>query len=153
MSATYLITAPTFHRKRVFQNQRFGEVLAELLMHCRRQYDFLLHDYVIMPDHVHLLLTAAADADIATIVKGFELAFSDELERQYGYSGKLWGDEVSQRKIETAEEYAEAARHIYSNPVRGGFCDREGEYRMSSRSSRWVLDPLPGSMRPALQSA
>lgn len=153
MSATYLVTAPTFHRKRLFQNQRFGEVLTEILMQCRQQYDFLLHDYVIMPDHVHLLLTADADADIAGIVRSFRLTFTDQLMREFGYHGEIWSNEVSQRSIETAEDFAAVARHIHSNPVRGGFCEHEREYGMSSRSSRWVLDPAPEALRPALQSA
>jgi putative transposase len=153
MSATYLITAPTFHRKRVFQNQRFGEVLTQILMRCREQQHFLLHDYVIMPDHAHLLLTTSADAEPGSIVKRFQQAVVDELFRDFGYSGEIWGAALSERRIDSPERYAEAARQIHSNPVRGGFCDREGEYRMSSRASRWVLDPLPESLRPTLQSA
>lgn len=147
MSATHFLTLPTFHRKRIFQNERFGEVLTEVLMESRQRFEVLLHDYVIMPDHVHLLLTAGGEA-AATVVSGVQRKFADEITRQYGYSGEVWEPEFRDQQVKTAKDCAECTKHIHSNPVRVGFCDKPGQYRMSSTASRWVLDPLPEALRP-----
>ncbi len=153
MPSTYLVTAPTFHRKRIFQNERYGEALTEILMRGRQAADLLLHDYVIMPDHVHLLVTAKSQADVLSAVNSLRQSFVEELKREFGYSGEIWDAVVREREIGNAQEYADAVRHIHSNPVRVGFCETPAAYRMSSRSSRWILDPLPENLRPSLQSA
>jgi putative transposase len=152
MSATHFITAPTFHRKRVFQNELFGEVLTEALMRWRHEQALLLHDYVIMPDHVHLLITVQDKTDVTAAVQSLQHGLAEELSRQYGYGGKVWEPHFRDLEVHDAEECAECVRQIHSNPVRVGFCDKPGEYRMSSRSSRWMLDPLP-EWRTARQSA
>jgi putative transposase len=147
MSATHFITLPTFHRKRIFQNERFGEVLTEVLMHGRRHLEILLHDYVIMPDHVHLLLTTRDDVPAAPLVDALQKKFAKEIALQFGYSGEVWESQFKDQKIKSPQDCVECAKHIHSNPVRVGFCDKPGEYRMSSTGSRWVLDPLPEALR------
>jgi REP-associated tyrosine transposase len=145
MSATHFITLPTFHRKRIFQNERFGEVLTEVLMHSRRQFDILLHDYVIMPDHAHLLLTG--EVPVAQLINALQKEFAKEIALQFGYAGEVWESQFDDQEIKSAKDCAECAKHIHSNPVRVGFCDKPGEYRMSSTGSRWLLDPLPEALR------
>lgn len=154
MSATHFITAPTFHRKRVFQNERYGELLTEALMVWRQERALLLHDYVIMPDHVHLLVTVPDNTDVTAAVHSLQERLVEDLNRQYGYDGKVWEPQFRVLEVRDAEECETCVRQIHSNPVRVGFCDQPGEYRMSSRSSRWMLDPLPAlAARPARQSA
>lgn len=153
MSATFLVTAPTFHRKRLFQNERYGEALTEILMRCRQEHDLLLHDYVIMPDHVHLLVTGKTNSEALEGVRSLQKTFAENLRREFGYNGEVWETKFREGEIHSATEYAEAARHIHSNPVRVGFCEKPAEYRMSSRSSRWILDPVPESLRLSLRTA
>ena len=147
MPATHFITAPTFHRKRIFQNELFGELLTEDLMRWRQANELLLHDYVIMPDHLHLLVTAHSHREMAAALERLQAGFADELHRQYGYGGEVWGAMPRDREVHNAEQYEECARIIHSNPVRVGFCEKPAEYRMSSKSSRWILDPLPEALR------
>ncbi len=153
MPATFFITAPTFHHKRLFQNERFGEALTEILMRCRKQYDLLLHDYVIMPDHVHLLVTIRGNTDVASMMRGLQNALTDRLAAEFGYNGNIWETDFEQRTMHSAQEYDEAVQHIHSNPVRLGFCEKPAEYRLSARSSRWILDPLPEPLSEELQTA
>jgi len=149
MSATHFITIPTFHRKRIFQNQRYGELLTETLMHLRQEFKVLLHDYVIMPDHVHLLLTTYGAVDATTVVRTLQTRFANELTNQFGYSGELWEPAIRDHQVLNADDCTACVRQIHSNPVRGGFCEKPTEYQMSSPSSRWVLDPLPDPLREA----
>jgi putative transposase len=147
MSETHFITIPTFHRKRLFQNQRFGDLLAETLMQCCKQQKILLHDYVIMPDHVHLLITIQQGTTVADVVHLVQSGLEEELSRQYGYAGEVWAHPYRDQPLEHAEECAAAVRFIQSNPVRLGFCQQAREYAMSSKASRWMLDPLPEPLK------
>jgi putative transposase len=146
-SLTHFITAPAFHRKRIFHNQLFGELLTECLMRWRRSSGVLLHDYVIMPDHVHLLITVPAELEAQSAVQQLQRSFVEGLGNQYGYSGEVWERDFRVIEVRSLDDCERYTRMIRSNPVRNGFCDHPGEYRMSSKSSRWVLDPLPEGLR------
>jgi REP-associated tyrosine transposase len=55
--STYFITAATFQKHSLFQSDRMANLFLEVLLHYRTQQKYLLHEFVIMPDHFHLLLT------------------------------------------------------------------------------------------------
>ncbi|ABF43462.1 protein of unknown function DUF1568 [Candidatus Koribacter versatilis Ellin345] len=147
MSATHFITAPTFHRKRLFQNQKYGDLLTETLLSFRESYPVQIHDYVIMPDHVHVLLTIYGDLPANDAMQKLQRHFAEQVAQQFGYNGEVWETSFHNDQVNNAEDCARCVKKIHSNPVRVGFCDKPGEYRMSSKASRWVLDPLPENLR------
>ncbi len=53
----YFITACTFQKKNLLQSDRMAGLLVEVLLHYRAERKYLLHEFVVMPDHFHLLLT------------------------------------------------------------------------------------------------
>ena len=54
---TFFVTTVTHNRRRLFQVSRNAELLLETLQHYRAQGLYKLHAFVVMPDHIHLLLT------------------------------------------------------------------------------------------------
>jgi putative transposase len=54
---TYFVTSATWNRRRLFQVKTNAELFIETLQHYRRLGHYKLHAYVVMPDHIHLLLT------------------------------------------------------------------------------------------------
>ena len=56
-SGTFLVTSATYNRRRLFQLTTNADLFLETLQHYRREGHFLLHDFVVMPEHIHLLLT------------------------------------------------------------------------------------------------
>jgi len=147
MSCTHFVTALTFHRKRLFQNERYGDLLTDVLMRWRQERSIAVHDYVIMPDHLHVLFTVKNDAVASAAVTQLQKAFAKELTLQFGYNGEVWANDVRDRLVESVQDTASCVKMIHSNPVRVGFCETPAEYRMSSKASRWVLDPLPERLR------
>src|SRR6185437_2263321 len=54
---TFFISFKTWDRRRLLQSDRFCELLLDVLRDYRHQRKFLVHEFVFMPDHVHLILT------------------------------------------------------------------------------------------------
>jgi putative transposase len=54
---TYFVTSSTWQRRALFQSEKLPRLCLMVLYHYRRQSQFLLHAFVLMPDHFHLLLT------------------------------------------------------------------------------------------------
>ncbi|MGH9376107.1 MAG: transposase [Terriglobia bacterium] len=58
-ACTYFVTAKTWQNRALFQIPEVAEVVVKRLFTCRDQGAYLLHEFVVMPDHFHLLLTPA----------------------------------------------------------------------------------------------
>jgi putative transposase len=55
--STYFVTANVLERKSLFQVDKIARLFIEVLMDYRGQKKYLLHEFVVMPDHFHLILT------------------------------------------------------------------------------------------------
>jgi hypothetical protein len=63
---TYFITASAYEKLALFQSDRMGQLLMDVLFHYQRQSRYHLHEFVVMPDHFHLLLTPILPVTIAS---------------------------------------------------------------------------------------
>ena len=54
---TFFITSNTYQRQPIFRYEAKAKLFLDVLYHYREQKKYLLHEYVIMPDHVHALIT------------------------------------------------------------------------------------------------
>lgn len=86
---TFFVTTQTWMRKRLFQTDRNAALLIDVLRSCVRAGRFTLHDFVIMPDHVHLLLTTSPDITLEKAVRFIKGGFSFRLKRELGYTGEV----------------------------------------------------------------
>ena len=60
---TYFVTFATWRRQRLFVVERYARLFLRTIYAYGRQGKFQLHAFVLMPEHVHLLLTPAEDVD------------------------------------------------------------------------------------------
>jgi REP element-mobilizing transposase RayT len=107
-----------------------------VLQHCLRGNDrtMHLHAVVIMPEHVHLLLTPMRKADgwpfllrdILKLIKGPAARSGNILE---GTHGALWQDESFDHILRSNESFDEKLEYIRQNPCRSGLAARPEEYK------------------------
>ncbi len=94
---------------------------------------YLLHAIVVMPDHVHLVLTPLEDDEAATfglaeIMQGIKGTAAHSINRALGRKGAVWQSESFDRVLRSTEDLRSAAEYICANPVRAGIASSEGEY-------------------------
>ena len=83
---TYALTAVTHQRRSLFQRTTTAELFIATLFRYRDAGKFQLHAFVVMPDHVHILLTPAPDIAIercAQLIKG---GFSFAVRKEFLFS-------------------------------------------------------------------
>jgi REP element-mobilizing transposase RayT len=129
-STTYFFTFATKNRRALPEDAR-GLVLASCIHDHGRSY--VLHAAVVMPDHVHLLLTPLVDHEgntygLAQIMSGIKGASAHTVNRALRRSGSLWQAESFDRLVRSDESLREKAEYICANPVRAGLVDTEDEY-------------------------
>ncbi len=108
-----------------------------ILHGARRDYD--LHAWVIMPNHVHLLITPLTEAALfLRRLKGFSARRANESLGQTGQP--FWQDESYDHLVRSGEEYRRVARYISNNPVKAGLVQSIEEFPWSSAGGSG--DPL-----------
>jgi putative transposase len=125
ISGTFFVTAITYNRSRLFQVPANAELFLEILQHYRREGRYKLHAFVVMPDHIHLVLTTAdLPATMKLIKGGFSHRLASKLPTwQRGYTDHLI----------TNRDHLESRRtYIHQNPVRANLVPAAELYPHSS---------------------
>ena len=81
---------------------------------------YLLHDWVIMPNHVHLLLTPINGFTLKKIMHSMKSWTANEINKSTGRSGKLWQDESYDHIVRNAKQLRAISKYIIMNPVKAG---------------------------------
>jgi putative transposase len=76
---TYFVTSATASRRRLFQVEQNALLLIEILQEQRNKNRIKLHAFVVMPDHIHLLLTPAPEISLEKVMQYIKGAFSFRL--------------------------------------------------------------------------
>jgi putative transposase len=146
-SGTYFITVGTFQKQQVLQSDRMAGLLLDVLLDYRSQEKYLLHEFVLMPDHFHLLISPLLTLERALqLIKG---GFSCRAKRELGFHGEIWEKSFYDRRVRDWEEYSAFRRYIQKNPVKRALTDTPEEYRYSSSGSSVVLDAVPQRLKPS----
>ncbi len=109
---------------------------------CMAYLDFLgralaksgcsLHAYVLMTNHVHLLVTSRREGGIGTMMQSLGRRYVRYFNRQYHRTGTLWEGRFKSSIIESDRYLLACYRYIESNPVRAGMVLDAGHYFWSS---------------------
>ncbi len=130
----------------LFQTDSMAALLLDVLFRYRDQGKYLLHEFVIMPDHIHLLLTPTDTVEKAMhLIKG---GFSFRAKKELGFQGEIWEHSFYDRRVRDAAEYSQFREYIHRNPVKARLSESPEGYRYSSAAGVGVLDPLPQRLKP-----
>src|SRR5437868_11313361 len=88
-NSTYFITIDAYQHRRLLQSERSASLLIEVLLYYRNQGKYLLHEFVVMPHHVHLLLTPTG-ITIERAVGLIKGGFSFRRTRELNLKGESW---------------------------------------------------------------
>ncbi len=140
---TYFITTDTEQRHRTFQNVHAAAILENALVAYRDRGFYLLHRYVVMPEHLHAILTPADSTTLekaAQLIKG---GSSHEINKALLRKFPVWRPGFTEHLIRDQADYDNHVRYIDENPVKAGLAERPELYPYCSASSKHRLDPWP----------
>ena len=138
---TYLVTAVTAQRRRLFQVTATAELLERTIIDYHSQGRFLLHAFVIMPDHFHALITPAADVSLEKAMQYIKGGFSFRLKSKLD----VWMRSFNESQIMSGEKFLSCVRYIEENPVRRRLVEKAEAYPFSS-AGRGGLDLMPAHL-------
>jgi putative transposase len=140
---TFFITTITYNRRRLFQLPSNAELFLETLQHYRAEGAYKLHAFVIMPDHVHLLLTPNAKTISQTmnLIKG-------GLSRRIASKFPVWQRGFADHLILDRDHLESRRTYIHQNPVRAHITTTAELYPYSSAYLAPLQNPVKGLVPP-----
>ena len=141
---TYFVTAVAAKRRSLFQVTANAELLQQTILDYRSQGRFLLHAFVIMPDHFHALITPAPDVSLEKAMQFIKGGFSFRLKSKMD----VWERSFNESQILSVEKFVNCVRYVEENPVRRRLVSTPEDYPFSSAGLK-LCDPMPSHLKSA----
>ena len=150
---TFFVTSSTWGRRHLFRAQPMADLFLRVSFENRHKGRIFLHEFVLMPDHFHLVVTPAYDVSLEKAVQFIKGGYSFRVKKELGWSGEIWSTGFAEHRIKDAEDYENHRHYLFRNPVRAGLCERPEEYVYSSAYGRYELDPVPPALKRSQEGA
>jgi len=141
----HFITTSCYQRRPLLGSARSRDLFLDLLEQVRRRFHFVVVGYVVMPEHVHLLLSEPERGNPSVVMRVLKQSFARKLLRQLrstGGLGALWTEPVNESRVWqhrfydfvvfTERKRIEKLRYMHRNPVQRGLVLEPQEWAWSS---------------------
>jgi len=145
---TFFVSTNIQEFRRLLQSERSATLLIEVLYHYRAQHEYLLHEFVVMPNHLHLILSPTAAVTIEKTMQLIKGGFSFRAKKAFGWKEVIWHRSFNDRRLRNATEYSNAREYLLDNPAKAGICLRAKEWPYSSATGTFELDEIPQRLKP-----
>ena len=125
----HFITFSCYRRLPLLTSSRAKHLFLVSLERVRRAYGLLVYGYVVMPEHVHLLISEPARSNLAQAIKSLKQGISRQL---IGDLEHFWQTRYYDFNIHLHRTFVEKLRYIHRNPVKCGLCAHPEDWRWSS---------------------
>lgn len=143
----HYITSSCYHRRAWFADESNRDLFVDVLEYVRQRYHFIVVGYVVMPDHVHLLLSEPERANPSVVMQAIKQGFArrllaalragripppDDLRNQSFDAQHVWQRRFYDFVVRTYEKRQEKLHYIHQNPVRASLVLEAWQWRWSS---------------------
>jgi len=147
---TFFITSSTWGKRNLLQSDRAAELFLRILYEYRAQNKFRLHDFVVMPNHFHLLLTVGSEMTIERAVQFIKGGFSFRAGKELGLESPVWQKGFSEVRIRDSEGFLQVRTYVRSNPAARHLVANAADYPYSSAHPGFELDPISQGLQNQL---
>lgn len=141
---TFFVTSVANGRNPIFKKEEMARLFLDVLQGYRGQGRYLLHEFVVMPDHFHVIITPAADVPLEKAGQYIKGGFSFRAKKELAFRSLIWQDKgFTNHRIRDAEDYQKHREYIHQNPVKAGLAKTPSAYPYSSAFPEMEVDPAP----------
>jgi putative transposase len=121
------LTFSCYRRRAYLTAAAAMDLFEDALERVRLRYLFVVAGYVVMPEHVHLLVNEPKRALLSKMIQALKLSVS-----MRGRKRPFWQAHYYDFNVSGHEKFVEKLRYIHRNPVRRGLVARPEDWRWSS---------------------
>ncbi|MFH1397978.1 MAG: transposase [Candidatus Omnitrophota bacterium] len=131
-NAVYHICIRGNNRQRVIGADDDKIIFLMTLNKFRLRFKFKLYAFVLMDNHIHLVIGTGSNITISKIMQAITLSYSQLFRRKYNYSGYVWQGRFKSKIIDGDKYILECINYIHNNPLRSGMAESVSDYPYSS---------------------
>ncbi len=128
---SHFVTFSCYHRLPYLDVRDRRDLVLKCLEQTRRRYSFRIYGYVVMPEHIHLLVSEPEVALLANAVQSLKIAVAKRL-MAFAAGPAFWQKRYHDHNVRDYLGFAEKLDYIHGNPVKRGLCDRPEDWPWSS---------------------
>ena len=155
-AGAYFVTTSTWQKMSILAKNEAASILIATIQEYRRHGWYFLHDFVIMPDHLHMILTPRSDLSLEKALQLIKGASSREIGKRRTARHPIWQSGFHEHWIRSVEDYEIHRAYLWNNPVEARLSNSPAEFRYSSANGRFELDLYPppsGAEAPFLDTS
>lgn len=120
--------------------------MSEELDRLTRSHHILIHAFVLMSNHYHLLVSTHEDYPLSCVMQVLQKSISRKINREAKRINHVFGGPYKASLIVNADYYAKVFRYLAQNPLRAKMCRRTEDYPFSTFSNDRipVCSPVSG---------
>jgi len=145
---TFFVTSSIAGKRNLLQSHRASQLFVDVLYHYRSDRNYLLHDFVVMPDHFHVLITIGHELSIERAVQFIKGGFAFRAGKELGFRAPVWERGFSEVRISDADHFCRAKEYIAQNPVKRRLAPVTSEYPYSPSCPGFEVDAVPQGLKP-----
>ena len=150
---TFFITSSIAGKRNLLQSDRSAQLFIRMLYEYRAQEKFRLHEFVVMPDHFHLLITIDSEMTIERAIQFIKGGFSFRAGKEFGMRASVWQKGFHDARVLNSQQYEKSREYIHNNPVKRGLASEPQLFLYSSACGRFDLDAPPQGLKPVYSVA
>jgi putative transposase len=147
---TFFVTSSIAEKRNLLQSHRSAKLFIDVLYHYRDEHKYLLHDFVVMTDHFHVLITVSEEMTIERAVQFIKGGFAFRAGKELGFRAPVWQRGFSEVRVYDSEHLTRVKKYISQNPVKRGLAANPADYLYSSAHGGFALDDVPQGLKPAV---
>ena len=125
----HFVTFSCYHRQPLLSSAHAKGLLEQALEQARRAYGFYVTGYVIMPEHVHLLISEPERSTLARALQAMKQSVARKL---IGGREHFWQARYYDFNVWTKRKRVEKLRYMHRNPVKRGLVEKPEDWAWSS---------------------
>ncbi len=145
---TFFVTSSIVGKRSMLQSDRSARLFIRVMYDYRAQNKFRLHEFVVMPDHFHALLTVDRSTTIERAVQFIKGGFAFRAGQELGFHAPVWQKGFSEVRVLDAEVFEGVKQYIHNNPVKRYLATEPCDFQFSSAHPGFELDPAPQGLKP-----
>ena len=125
---TYHVTSRTNAKYEAFSQKLGRKIMLVILGKAKEKFGFKLHNFCIMPNHIHLLITPEAGTSLSKIIQWIKTNSAKAWNCTFNSENHLWGERFFSRPINNPDDYAAVYKYIDLNPIEAGLVSHIGDW-------------------------
>jgi putative transposase len=125
---TFFVSSKTVQGQQLLQTQSAAELLIDVFRCYTLAGRFKVHEFVVMPDHFHVLITVDGNTSIERAVQLIKGNYSFRRKRELGFNGETWQRGFSEVRVNDRKSFIAHKEYIDDNPVKAGLAAIAEEY-------------------------